>query len=156
MILHQKEVKYMISEDEIRKEIHPYFGGGKLNCAESTMTALRNFNVIDAPESAVRMMTGFGGGMQRGLICGAVIAGAAALGYITGRTSPGEDREPSAEAVSEYLDRFKEQFGSLYCARLSRGFESKSDEMYEHCTGIAAGAISILTDIIDGIEVREK
>ena len=57
-----------------------YFYKGGLNCAETTLRCLIEENVIDAPQEAVRMMTGFGGGMQRGTTCGAVVGAVAALG----------------------------------------------------------------------------
>ena len=88
-------------------EVTKYFYNGGLNCAESTLRCLIENEVIDAPIEAVRMMTGFGGGMQRGSTCGAVIGAVAALGWVTGRTEPDAPRTESAAAVREYLKRYE-------------------------------------------------
>ena len=47
----------------MKPEVTKYFYKGGLNCAESTLRCLIEEGVIDAPPEAVRMMTGFGGGM---------------------------------------------------------------------------------------------
>ena len=82
-------------------DVARYFYKGGLNCAESTLRCLIEEGIIDPPPEVVRMMTGFGGGMQRGTTCGAVVAAVAAIGWATGRTEPGQSREPSAAAVRE-------------------------------------------------------
>lgn len=68
--------------------IQKYFYNGGLNCAESTMRTLIEEGVTGAPPESVRMMSGFGGGMQRGSTYGAVVAAVAALGWAAGRTEP--------------------------------------------------------------------
>ena len=95
-----------------------YFYKGGLNCAETTLRCLIEEGVIDAPPETVRMMTGFGGGMQRGTTCGAVVGAVAALGWVTGRTEPEQAREPSAKAVREFLREFENSFGTLNCKEL--------------------------------------
>ena len=47
-------------------DVARYFYKGGLNCAESTLRCLIEEGIIDPPPEVVRMMTGFGGGMQRG------------------------------------------------------------------------------------------
>ena len=54
-------------------DVARYFYKGGLNCAESTLRCLIEEGIIDPPPEVVRMMTGFGGGMQRGTTCGAVL-----------------------------------------------------------------------------------
>ena len=75
-------------------DVARYFYKGGLNCAESTLRCLIEEGIIDPPPEVVRMMTGFGGGMQRGTTCGAVVAAVAAIGWATGRDSPGSRPRP--------------------------------------------------------------
>ena len=129
------------SSDVCSSDLFPtsrYFYKGGLNCAESTLRCLIEDGVIAPPPEVVRMMTGFGGGMQRGTTCGAVVAAVAAIGWATGRTEPGQSREPCAAAVREFLRRFEETFGSLTCRELQAVYVKehalKSEGMYRSCT----------------------
>lgn len=130
-----------------------YFYNGGLNCAETTLRCLIEEQVIDAPMETVRMMTGFGGGMQRGTTCGAVVAAVAAMGWITGRTEPEESRAASAAAVREFLRQFEERFGALDCHSLravySKEHGLKSEGMYRSCTVFVEAAIEIAQQILE-------
>jgi len=133
-------------------DVARYFYNGGLNCAESTLRCLIEDGVIDPPMETVRMMSGFGGGMQRGTTCGAVIATVAALSWVTGRTEPDESRRESAEAVREFLKRFEAEFGTLSCKELQTTYVKehalKSDGMYRKCKVFAEKAIEIAKDIL--------
>ena len=130
-----------------------YFYKGGLNCAESTLKCLIEDGIIDIPEGSVRMMSGFGGGMQRGSVCGAVIGSVAALGSVYGRTLAEEDRKPSADAVRTFLRRFEEEFGTIYCKELQQTYVRehaiKSEGMYRACTVFVDKAIEITSSIIN-------
>ena len=108
--------------------------------------------VIDIPEESIKLMSGFGGGMQRGAVCGAVIASVAALGSVYGRLSAEEDCKPSADAVRLFLRRFEEEFGTIYCKELQQTYVRehalKSDGMYRACTVFVEKAIELTTAII--------
>lgn len=133
-------------------EVTKYFYNGGLNCAESTLRCLIEDGAIDAPMDTVRMMTGFGGGMQRGSTCGAVIGAVAALSWATGRTEPDASRAESAAAVREFLKRFEAEFGTLSCKELQATYVKehalKSDGMYRKCTVFVEKAIEIAKDIL--------
>ena len=133
-------------------DVKQYFYKGGLNCAETTLKCLIEDGVIDIPEESVRMMSGFGGGMQRGSICGAVTGAVTAIGVARGRTEPGEDRKPSAAAVREFLKRFEEEFGTLYCKELQKTYVKdhalKSPGMYRACTVFVERAIELTKDIL--------
>ena len=139
-------------------DVTRYFYKGGLNCAESTLRCLIEKGVIDAPPDAVRMMTGFGGGMQRGTTCGTVIAAVAAIGWTTGRTEPEQPREPSAAAVREFLRRFEAAFGTLTCRELQAVYVKehalKSEGMYRACTVFVKKAAELTEQILR--EQREK
>jgi len=129
-----------------------YFYNGGLNCAESTLRALIEQNVIDAPDDCIRMMSGFGGGMQRGSTCGSVVAAVAALGWVNGRTKEDQSRAESAAAVREFLCRFEEEFGTLTCRELQAVYckehTLKSDGMYRKCTVFVEKAVQLVDEIL--------
>lgn len=137
----------------MKPEVTKYFYKGGLNCAESTLRCLIEEGVIDAPPEAVRMMTGFGGGMQRGTTCGAVVGAVAALGWATGRTEPGQSREASARVVREFLRRFEESFGTLDCRTLQATYVKdhapKSEGMYRSCTVFVEKAVELVREILE-------
>lgn len=130
-----------------------YFYKGGLNCAESTLRRLIEEGVIDAPPETVRMMSGFGGGMQRGTTCGAVVASVAALGWVTGRMDPEQSRQPSAFAVREFLRRFESEFGTLDCRELQAVYVKehalKSEGMYRRCTVFLERAMKLVREILE-------
>ncbi len=136
----------------MKQDVMRYFYRGGLNCAESTLRCLIEAGVIDAPPEAVRMMTGFGGGMQRGTTCGAVVGAVAALGWATGRTEPGQSREASARVVREFLRRFEERFGTLDCRTLQAAYVKdhalKSEGMYRRCTVFVETAVELAQEIL--------
>lgn len=131
-----------------RKQIQQCFYNGGLNCAETTMRLLLKHRVIDGDMNLQKMMSGFGGGMQRGLVCGAVCAVVAAIGMEFGRLEPEELREPSSNAVRDFLKAFEEEFGALSCDDLIKGYESKSDAMYKHCTEYIGYAVDLAEEIL--------
>lgn len=126
-----------------------YFHSNGLNCAESTVRLLDSLGKYEIPPNLIKTMSGFGGGMQRGLTCGAVTASVAILGLFTGRTEPNESREPSAQAVRTYLEEFEKRFGSLICEKLKADFKSKSDEMYAHCAKFVTESVEIILNILE-------
>ena len=134
-------------------EVTRYFYNGGLNCSESTLRCLIEDGVINAPMDTVRMMTGFGGGMQRGTTCGAVIGAVAALSWATGRTEPDASRAESAAAVREFLIRFEAEFGTLSCKELQTTYVKehalKSDGMYRKCTVFVEKAIEMAKEILN-------
>lgn len=136
----------------MKTDVTRYFYNGGLNCAESTLRCLIEKGGIDAPLEVVRMMTGFGGGMQRGTTCGAVIGAVAALGWATGRTEPGESRAASARTVREFLQAFEHAFGTLDCSSLQAAYVKehalKSDGMYRKCTVFVEKAVELTCEIL--------
>ena len=129
-----------------------YFYKGGLNCAESTMKVLIESGAVNVREDAVRMMSGFGGGMQRGSVCGAVVSSVAAIGSKLGRTDPKEDRNPSADAVRQFINEFESEFGTIYCSELQKKYVKehpiKSEGMYRNCTVLVEKAVQTALEIL--------
>ena len=136
------------------RDVSAYFYRGGLNCAETVLRCLIEDGAIRAPLETVRMMTGFGGGMQRGTTCGAVTAAVAALGWAEGRTEPEESRAASAAAVRTFLQRFEAEFGALSCEELRRACARehalRSQGMYRSCTVFVQRAVDLAEEILAG------
>lgn len=146
----------MIALDLVQAQINSYFYIGGFNCAETTFKILyQQVCVHGANDQTIKMLTGFGGGVTRGSLCGSVVAVVMALGSAYGRTSPEEPREPSKEIVNKYLDRFLARWGSLHCDQLTRGFPHKTEAQYEHCRHIIASSIGCFLEVM-GEELLTK
>ena len=126
---------------ELDQKIDELFYIGGFNCAETTLCLLRELGAINVGKDAIRLMTGFGGGMARGDLCGSVVAAVAALGSLFGRDDPAQPREPSKARVAAYLDRFIANFGSVECRQLTSGLELKTEGQYQRCAKIIGGSI---------------
>jgi len=90
------------------------------NCAQSVVAAWADYYGIDR-ETALRMSSGFGGGMGRmRMTCGAA-CGLFILAGLENGTIDGSDREGKADNykfVQELAAEFKKENGSLICAEL--------------------------------------
>ncbi len=97
------------------------------NCAESVLLAFMETFDIKC-KMAPRMASGFGGGISRtDHICGAFSGAVIALGLLSGRDKPDEDREKIYSKVSELEKRFSEEFGTIECTDLL-GFDISTHE----------------------------
>lgn len=131
-----------------------YFHRGGLNCAETALMLLIQSGVVDLPPESIRLATGFGGGMQRGETCGAVIASVMAIGATCGRCSSDDPREPSTEAVRKFISQFDARFGCHACDSLRASHMTnaplRSEEMYEGCSRFVEAAVDITERLISG------
>jgi len=90
-----------------------------LNCAQSVFSSFSNELGLDE-KTAKKIAAGFGSGMRRGEVCGAVSGALMVIGLKYGADS-GEDKERKADMdrkTVEYLDAFKAENGSILCRDL--------------------------------------
>jgi C_GCAxxG_C_C family probable redox protein len=89
------------------------------NCSQAVLSAYAPILGL-AEETALKIASGFGGGMGRmAETCGAVTGALMVLGLKHGTTSPDrEARERVYEQVREFAKRFKARNGSLLCREL--------------------------------------
>lgn len=132
----------------VREQIDKQFYIGGFNCAETTLSILIESNVIKADKDIVRMMTGFGGGMAKGYVCGSVVAAISALGLLYGRTSPEQSREISKDAVNEYLDKFLQVYKTIQCDELIGSLDKKTEQQYGFCKNIIETSIEAVLSTI--------
>lgn len=107
-----------MSTDQIEKAV-AYFDKG-YNCCQSILLAYGP-DLRLSTDLAVHLGTGFGGGMARqGECCGAVTGAIMVIGLKFGMANETDDvaRGKTYEFVSELMNKFKAQKGSVKCRDL--------------------------------------
>lgn len=111
-------------------------------------------------EQALRIGAGFGGGMCKGEVCGAVTGALMVIGLVHGHDDP-EDAEGNARVkrlTREMMDRFSGENGSFVCRDLL-GYDLSSDGesriarnmglFTEFCPRMVISASEMLADILE-------
>lgn len=100
------------------------------HCATSILLAFHEQIKLD-PATAVRITSGFGGGISHsGELCGAVSGAAMVLGMAHGSINPldRDTRHQVYDKVNELRNRFTEQHGSCQCCELLGYHLGRQDE----------------------------
>ncbi|MFX1571608.1 MAG: C-GCAxxG-C-C family protein [Promethearchaeota archaeon] len=93
---------------------------GDFNCAQSILSSFATQYGLDK-DTALRLATGFGGGMGRlQNTCGAVSGAFMVIGlrYGMGINDDTETREKTYQVIRDFSNRFQEIHGSLICKEL--------------------------------------
>lgn len=121
-----------------------------LNCAECMLTAANDEYDLGLPKVAIKSMSGFGGGMGIGSVCGAITGGIAALGIMftedRGHASP-----QVKEMTVEFINEFNKSLGSLDCLPLK---EMHYENPEHRCIKMMEIAAIALDKIV--VEKKEK
>lgn len=129
------------------------------NCAQSVVCAFAADRGTDV-ETAMRMATGFGGGMGRlAGTCGAVTGAIMVLGLARGMRTPGEAqaKETTYGGVRDFAARFTAAHGALACRDLlgvdigtvDGMAKAKEENLFaSRCTGYIRGAVEILEQML--------
>jgi len=142
-------MKTDIDREKLKEEAVKVFTSG-FTCSESVIYAIRKELELDIPDCAIAMSSGipwgFGGA---GCICGAVAGGAMCIGFVYGRTTPGDPRNIRCFALTEELhNRFKDHFGAVCCRILTKGYEKQSPERKAHCIEMVKFTVDAVADIL--------
>lgn len=131
------------------------FGGG-FNCAQSVVGALAD---KEEAKLALRLASGFGGGMRCGEVCGAVTGAVMVIGLREGQCVANdlEAKRRTAQLTSEFMETYAKRKGTLLCRDLL-GYDVRDIEAREKyaadkrevCEGAIRTAIVILKEM--GIE----
>ena len=107
-----------MTETDVEKAVTNF--NDDLNCCQAILLAYGGLLGL-ARESAIRLGTGFGGGIaHHGEVCGAVTGAVIAINIKYGMTkkSDEEARYKTFELISEFITEFKEQHKSIRCIDL--------------------------------------
>lgn len=114
------------------------------NCAESVVRAFRDFYNLDISDEALKMASGFGGGLgHAGCMCGALSGATMVLGMLQGRANKEQSRGPIYGSAQEFHDIFTKQFGAT-CCRVLNPHEFGSQEQRRTCFKLTSTTAEIL------------
>jgi C_GCAxxG_C_C family probable redox protein len=117
-----------------------------LNCAECIMYASNEQYDLNLSKETLKVMSGFGGGMSTGDVCGVITGSIGVIGIMFTEVS-GHKSPKVREMTKEFINKFKEKLGYTKCVDLKKEYVN-----VKKCTlMIEAGA-----DILEELILKEK
>ncbi len=118
------------------------------NCAESVARSFRDLLNLDVSDEALKMASGFGGGLgHAGCMCGALSGATMVLGMLQGRSSKEQNRGPVYSSAQEFHNIFSDQFGAT-CCRVLNIHDFGSQEQRHTCLKITGTTADLLMKYI--------
>lgn len=136
------------------------------NCAQSVLVAFCDKTGM-TEKQAMRMASGFGGGMGRMReVCGAMSGAFMVLGCLYGYEEPGQEDLKKAHyaIVQDTAAKFREEYGTIICCTLlgnpddSPNPTPRTEEFYHHrpCGRFIRKAAEIVEEYIDSHPIPEQ
>ncbi len=129
-----------------------YYFDQNYNCAETLLHAANEYYGLGLEEREMKLVAGFGGGMQTGNICGTVLSAISifSMKYVETRAHESEDIKPLTQL---FLRRFREALnGSLLCKDLKAAYFQPQTRCY---TTVQA-ACDVLEEVLKEYEEKKK
>lgn len=138
----------------VRDRAEDLYRSGQFLCSEAIVYAFNEAMGSPIPAEAVRLASGFPVGMggigTGGCTCGALSGGVMVLGWVYGRSNPGDEAPLVLEKAKELHDWFLDDKSSTCCRALIKHLEFGSGEHIDQCvrfTGdVAERLASMLND----------
>ncbi len=132
----------------VSKMAFKYHNSG-FHCAEAVSKAIIEAYGNGSSNEIPKVATAFGGGLGRTEqeICGALIGGIIALGYLFGRNAPETDWTETAELAAKLRRRFVHEHGTTNCGALLATFGPQENMM--RCKQLSGEVAGMLADILD-------
>lgn len=139
-----------------KEEAINIFNNG-FNCSQAVLSVFCEDLGLDK-KTALRISSGFGGGLRKGEVCGAVSGAIMTLGLKHGHFIEGdtESKDKSYAVTKEFIRRFEEKNESIVCKKLL-GYDLSEESQYNiinekglfHsiCPRVIIDAIDILQDM---------
>jgi C_GCAxxG_C_C family probable redox protein len=101
------------------------------NCSQAVFSVFCEELNCDK-DLALKISTGFGGGIRKGEVCGAVSGAIMALGLKYGHCIEGdtETKNRAYSLTKEFVNRFEEKNGSIVCKKLL-GYDLSNQQEYD-------------------------
>lgn len=113
-----------------------------LNCAESIMYAANEEYDLNLSKETLKVMSGFGGGMGIGDVCGVITGAVGVIGVMFTEVS-GHKSPRINEMSQEFISNFKSKLGYSKCDDLKKEYTN-----VKRCTLMIETGIEILEEII--------
>jgi C_GCAxxG_C_C family probable redox protein len=135
-----------------------YYSKG-FNCSQSVIASFADILNIDE-EVALRIASGFGGGMGRMQeTCGAVTGAFMVIGFLRGKYKDGDNeaKELTDNLIQEFSNKFAKEHGSVNCKSLIKfdlntkegRKEAENTKVFQKkCTYFVKFAVDLLEEII--------
>jgi C_GCAxxG_C_C family probable redox protein len=135
---------------EIKEEAEALYKNGGYYCSEAVIAVIRKNIVPDMPVEVIAAGSGFPVGIGGSkCACGALTGGVIVLGYLFGRTAPGDDKVKKAMALSKELhDSFQKNHKVLCCKLLTKGMEPGSPERMKKCVSFTGEIAAKTAELI--------
>jgi C_GCAxxG_C_C family probable redox protein len=108
-----------MKKEEIEKSTFQYHQSG-FHCAEaivkSVVEAFAEKPIADLPKAAAVFNGGVAGSREE--LCGALAGALMAIGYLRGRTKPGEDLTAAKAMANSLRQQFIDQYGATQCRKV--------------------------------------
>ena len=120
-----------------------YYFEGNYNCAESILRAGNEYYNLGLHDRDMIMVAAYGAGIQSGITCGAVLAGAAILSmkYVEAKAHESADIRP---VVVNLMRKFNQKYGSALC----KDIKPQSFKPEYRCQKTIEAACDILEEVI--------
>jgi len=131
------------------KTLHYHQSG--LCCTESIVRSITELYGKESSNAIPRVGSGFcfGIGMTGEDICGTVVGGVMALGFLFGRMNEHGDNAQACQYAAEFRKRFIEKHGTTNCNEMLKKF-GEQEKMGE-CKRMTADAAGMIADMIADI-----
>lgn len=142
--------------DRVRKAEELYLGG--YNCCQSVVATFSDELGFDV-DTALKIASGFGGGLKVGEVCGVITGAVMVIGLKNGYNDAedAENKTLSGDKTKEFQERFKEEFKGMLCRDLL-GYDVSIEEQGRYakengiskkvCPKYVLGAVRILEEIL--------
>lgn len=124
--------------------IEKYYFSGNYNCAETMLHAANEYYGLDLPEREMKLVSGFGGGMQTGNVCGALLAAISVLSlrYVEAKAHESADIKPVTQLLTE---RFADALNKSLLCREIRPVYFREEV---RCLAVVQTACDVLEQVI--------
>ncbi len=132
-----------------KETLAKYYDEGNYNCAETIIRAGNEYYELGLHDRDMIAFGGFGGGIQTGNTCGAVLAAVSVLSmkYIEKKAHESQDIRPVTTA---FIRKVNEKYGSILC----KDIKAQSFDKVARCKFTVENVGEILDSVI--AEYEEK
>lgn len=115
----------------------------KLNCAEKILYGGNEVYNLELDSEALKLASGFGGGMAIESTCGALTGGIMILGKLF-HPKNGKEKENFKLMIKNFLDTYKKEMDDINCDALKNRYRTEE----EGCKAVILKAAEILENTI--------